>query len=94
MNSPEITKYEHAACATHPKDLFFPHGEGQAAQLLIRQAKTICARCPHQISCRDEGRETGSQGIWGGETERERDNAGYRIRWSANLRRVYDRASA
>ena len=43
-----------------------------------RLARTMCAACPVQHPCRSWAREHREFGLWGGETEDERSQAGYR----------------
>jgi WhiB family redox-sensing transcriptional regulator len=65
---------DHGACrevADIEPDLFFPEPD---QILIIREAKTYCARCPVQQICLDAALETNSRfGIWGGLTEDERE---------------------
>ena len=43
-----------------------------------RLARTLCAACPVQHPCRSWARENREFGLWGGETEDERSQAGFR----------------
>jgi len=43
-----------------------------------RLARTLCAACPVQRPCQAWAREHREFGLWGGETEDERADAGYR----------------
>lgn len=52
--------------------LFFPTVGGDPTA-----AQRLCAGCPVQAECRDEGRRFRAHGIWGGESERGRRRAGY-----------------
>ena len=74
-----IHEFEHAACASTDKELFFPIGEGPRHAVQIQEARKLCFSCPHRVECRDEARQAGSHGIWGGETEDERISAGFSI---------------
>lgn len=68
-------------CSARPY-LFHPPGDAfsnsnSPGRTRISEARALCATCPVRISCRDWARETGEFGIWGGETDAERANAGY-----------------
>lgn len=43
----------------------------------IAGARALCLGCPIMLACRDRGRELHQPGIWGGETDEEREAAGY-----------------
>ena len=77
--STPIRHYDEAACKDVDKELFFPIGEGIRHSEQVKEAKRVCRVCPHRIECRDEARESGSHGIWGGETEQERIDAGFAV---------------
>lgn len=61
------------ACTGHDPDLWFPATEyGPAA----REAKAICAICPHEDACREWAYAqpvTQLYGIWGGTTKPDRE---------------------
>jgi WhiB family redox-sensing transcriptional regulator len=62
------------------QDLFYgKHAERPQARLRREvNAKKICATCPQTEKCRDYARSHNEVfGIWGGETEVERYNAGF-----------------
>ncbi len=62
-----------AACRDEDPELFFPIGNGPAAQAQIARAKAVCARCPVVRECLAWALETGQDaGVWGGHTEEER----------------------
>ena len=67
-----------AACQGQP-DLFFPpFGERpNSRESREARAKEICAACPVQEECLWYGRRHHEYGIWGGENEVERVQAGY-----------------
>jgi WhiB family redox-sensing transcriptional regulator len=67
-----------ASCKGQP-DLFFPpFGERpHTREAREAQAKEICAACPVQQECLWFGRRHHEYGVWGGENELERVNAGY-----------------
>lgn len=71
---------DRAACRglTH---LFFPltAERPQARQKREALARSICASCSVQNSCRDFARENHEYGLWGGESEDERHEAGFRL---------------
>lgn len=46
-------------------DKFFP-GPGQSKQTI--RAKKVCFECPVKQACKDYRDKTGSEGIWGGES--------------------------
>lgn len=54
-----------AACLGHPQpEWFFPLPTDTWAK---QAAQKVCATCPVKTECRDEGRRTNSEGIWGGD---------------------------
>ena len=59
--------------------LFFPpFGERpQTRRRREAEAKQICAQCPVMIKCRDYARLNTEYGIWGGESEVDREGLGY-----------------
>jgi WhiB family redox-sensing transcriptional regulator len=59
-----------AACAGEDLDLFFP--DQANAVLFTARAKQICGRCPVAVECLDFAEKSGSSGVWGGTSERER----------------------
>ena len=62
---------ELAACAGMPIETFFPPRGASVAP-----ARAICATCPVQPECREYAHSGGHlQGIWGGESERQRKRA-------------------
>jgi WhiB family redox-sensing transcriptional regulator len=69
-----------AACKglTH---LFFPSPaeRPQARDRREAMARTVCASCPVQVTCREFARRHHEYGLWGGESEDERHEAGYRL---------------
>lgn len=61
-----------AACLDLDPNLFFPAGEGLAAQEQAKKAKKICGSCAVQAQCLDFAVTTKQEsGIWGGKTEAE-----------------------
>lgn len=71
---------DRAACQglTH---LFFPltAERPQARERREALARSICAACSVREQCRDFARENHEYGLWGGESEDERHEAGYRL---------------
>lgn len=71
---------DRAACRglTH---LFFPltAERPQARERREALARSVCAECSVQKACRDFARENHEYGLWGGESEDERHEAGYRL---------------
>lgn len=61
--------------------LFFPltAERPQARQKREALARSICASCSVKTQCRDFARENHEYGLWGGESEDERHDAGYRL---------------
>jgi hypothetical protein len=74
-----LTWREHAQCrgSTH---LFFAPPLERPGRKERREhlARTLCAACPVQRACRTWAREHREFGFWGGETEEERSEAGFR----------------
>lgn len=74
-------------------ELFFPpfHERPERRARREHQARAVCAACPVLEPCRGWARENHEYGFWGGESEEERAEAGYRaaisggeqIDWSA-----------
>lgn len=63
----------HAACADADPTIFTGSLTApRIRQQQILQAKEICAGCPVRQQCLDDALELGSDGVWGGTTERER----------------------
>ncbi len=62
--------YHFAACQGEDIDLFYPASQTKAA---AKAAKDICARCIVKSHCLDEALRRHEQGIWGGTTDKERD---------------------
>lgn len=67
---------DNAACRTEDPDLFFPNGESGPALVQAEEAKAVCNNiCPVREQCLDWAMNSGQQaGVWGGTTEREREN--------------------
>lgn len=65
----------HAVCRDEDPDLFFPIGDTGPAVLQVKEAKTICARCPVIGTCLQWALESKQEhGVWGGLSEKERVN--------------------
>lgn len=71
---------DRAACRglTH---LFFPLTAERPQARARREAlaRSVCAGCPVQNQCRDFARDNHEYGLWGGESEDERHEAGFRL---------------
>lgn len=69
-----------AACKglTH---LYFPSPaeRPQARERREAMARTVCCECNVQPTCREFARLNHEYGLWGGESEDERHEAGYRL---------------
>ena len=64
---------DRAACRAEDPELFFPIGNGPAAQDQIAEAKAVCRGCPVVTECLSWALEAGQDsGIWGGMTDDER----------------------
>lgn len=61
--------------------LFFPSTaeRPQARERREAQARNVCASCSVAATCRDFARENHEYGLWGGESEDERHEAGFRL---------------
>lgn len=60
-------------------DLFYaPHAERPAARARREsEGRRLCSACPVQGPCRADARSGRELGLWGGETEEERSEAGF-----------------
>ena len=78
---PDDDWQQRGACRTASPSLFYaPDNEGNH-QRRFREAaaKAVCSHCPVRAICRAYALQSGElYGIWGGTTERERQDAGYR----------------
>lgn len=80
MISPPGAWSEHAACASHPTDVWFPanpkvgRAGGKSASYMAQatEAKRICAACPVIDECRTYIEAHPQPGIWAGLTEDDR----------------------
>jgi len=67
---------ELAACAGMDTEMFFP-GDGNRRKTKererMRKARAVCAGCPVKPECLEFAIRTRSTGIWGGLTEKERE---------------------
>lgn len=65
--------YQDAACRDQDPELFFPVGLTGFALLQLKEAKSVCARCPVQCLCLEWAVMAGiDHGVWGGMSEEER----------------------
>ena len=78
-----------AACRgmTH---LFFPAmaERPQARERREAEARQVCRSCIVADTCREFARENHEYGLWGGESEEERHNAGFRLIAPIGIRAV------
>jgi len=61
-----------AKCRDYPVSMFVFDNQERDSVRRIREAKAICEECPVRSECLDEAIRTGSAGIWGGLTRKER----------------------
>lgn len=67
-----------ASCKGKTDTFFGPYNEKVSSRRTReRDAKRICEKCPVMYQCRQYARENGELGVWGGEGEEERFNAGF-----------------
>ena len=72
--------YESAIC--HGKGhLFFPKVAERPQRRVKREAeaRSLCRQCPVSTECKEYGRNNHEYGVWGGETEMERHEAGFEL---------------
>ncbi len=68
----------HAKCKGKTHLFFAPAGERPEARARREDlARRYCALCPVQKPCQDEARGNHEAGLWGGENEEERAEAGF-----------------
>jgi WhiB family redox-sensing transcriptional regulator len=78
-----------AACKGRADLYFAPHAERPPARVRREaEARWLCGRCPVRDHCRDHARAHQEFGLWGGETEGERADAGYPTAVSARRRSI------
>lgn len=71
---------DHAVCKGRTNLFFPPRAERpQARARREAQARLLCSICPVQVPCREFARTHHEYGFWGGESEDERHEAGYRL---------------
>ena len=71
---------ERAICRGRTDIFFAPLAERPQARVRREAlAKAICRACPVSGECRDYGRENHEYGVWGGEAELERHDAGFEL---------------
>lgn len=69
-----------AACAGQTELFFAPPGERPEARARREaKARLVCALCPVLDDCRNWARSNREYGFWGGESEEDRAQAGYRV---------------
>jgi len=68
----------HAKCKGRTQLFFAPAGERPEARTRRESlARRYCAVCPVQAPCQAEARRNHEAGLWGGENEEERAEAGF-----------------
>jgi WhiB family redox-sensing transcriptional regulator len=68
-----MTWRNQAACRGMPTGWWFPERPPTGPMIAnMRKAKAICAACPVQVECLDDGRDE-LYGIWGGLVTRKRN---------------------
>ena len=83
----ERNLYKGAPCIGMTQTFYPPEGTVKHERLeLEAEAKAICATCPYLETCRDEGIENETYGIWGGLNSREMSEE--RRRRGITLRRI------
>ena len=82
--------FEFAICHGQ-SDLFFSPYRERPQTRARREAKAIliCQQCPVSTECREYGRSNHEYGVWGGENEIERHQAGFSLPEIIGLRRKY-----
>jgi WhiB family redox-sensing transcriptional regulator len=75
-----LTWMDEAVCK-NKTSLFFPKlaERPEARKRREAEAKLICAQCPVKIQCRDYARSNHEFGVWGGESEIDREKLGYSL---------------
>ena len=66
----DSTWMERAACVGADPDQFFPDEEGKSSS---KSARKVCAVCPVAAQCAEFGVRNREYGIWGGLTDKQRD---------------------
>ena len=76
---PVILQWMDDAACKNKTSLFFPAlaERPQTRKRRETEAKLICAQCPVIIRCRDYARNTREYGVWGGESDIDRELLGY-----------------
>ena len=71
---------EQGACRGLSEIFFAPLAERpQTRARREAKARTVCLQCPVLDTCRNFAREHREYGFWGGESEEERHQAGFRL---------------
>lgn len=70
-------------------DLFFARVAERPQRRARREAEAtaLCGQCPVSAECREYGRNNREYGVWGGETELERHEAGFILLSPIGLRK-------
>ena len=88
MRTKTNTEWFELAICRGKLDLFFPKVAERPQTRVRREAKAamICRQCPVSTECREYGRDNHEYGVWGGETEMERHDAGFDLPAAIGLR--------
>lgn len=71
---------DHAVCKGRTQLFFPPRAERpQARARREAQARLLCTTCPVQVQCKQFARSSHEYGFWGGESEDQRHQAGFRL---------------
>ena len=75
----DMSWIKNGVCHGRTELFFAPAGSENSKQrrMRVNVAISLCQSCPVMLTCRKHAREKGEQGIWGGETDEDRWNAGY-----------------
>jgi WhiB family redox-sensing transcriptional regulator len=73
------TEWFESAICRGKLHLFFPKVAERPERRVKREAEavTLCRQCPVSAECREYGRNNHEYGVWGGETEIQRHDAGF-----------------
>jgi WhiB family transcriptional regulator, redox-sensing transcriptional regulator len=80
-NDPQANAWMRTAACRGLTSLFFPPSaeRPQARDRREALARSVCASCGVNDTCRSFARDHHEYGLWGGESEDERHDAGYRL---------------
>lgn len=83
-------RWMNAAACRGMTHLFFPATaeRPQARERREAEARDVCRSCRVADTCREFARDNHEYGLWGGESEEERHNAGFRLIAPIGIRAV------